>query len=369
MDLDITDGVSRLTLNEDAQSTTESTLNAFRAVSNRDLVDISEERRHGGKRRRTSPSPSPSPSVSEASASMSGSEEFSDDFSDSMSGSSMSSRRSRQRGMFSQRMSTARDGPMLSHARPAAAAPPPQTGGLHSSAAPPAFAQPTSFQHSPYMMADDPTEKQLLLLQLNELARQGTQLSRTFTMNDDIGHIRTELNFHKDTQSMESWVSMVEMGICVGAVMLQQANDRLGPFLALDGLSSEIPRKLDPLRPCIRKIYQQNYSSFQLSPVKQLLLGLATIVFGVHAQNKWGKGAALTGIMEKVTGIVASAPTTDKQPMQTAAAPAAEANASAEPPLVDPLASVGAAETPVQGATTTRVPLKPPSVATSAIIE
>lgn len=367
MDLDISDGLSRLSIADrgDAESTAESAIAAFRAVSNKDLIDVTDEGRKK-KRRRTTPSPSPSPEPSESGESESlASSEYSDDYSEE---SSQSSRRSgrRNRGMFSQRMSTVRDmmpPPAQHHAQQ-----PPLPTFQHAAAAPP---QPTSMQYSPYnMMSEDPTEKQLLLLQLNELARQGTQLSRTFTMNDDIGHIRTELNFHKDTQSMESWVSMVTMGLCVGAVMLQQANDRLGPFLSLEGLSTEMPQKLEPLKPCIRKIYQQNYSSFQLSPVKQLLLGLATIVFGVHAQNKWGKGAALTGIMEKVTGIVASAPTTAPPPK---AQPAAAAAAAAPEAPTDPLESVGdPAPAAAAPSGSTRVPLKPPSVMsqpTSAIIE
>ena len=231
--------------------------------------------------------------------------------------------------------------------------------------------QPRSFQTSPFAAMDfseDREEKQLLLLQLNELKRQGSKLSKEFTMEDSVGVLRCELNFHKDVAACESWTQMIIMGITVGSVVLEQVNARLGPFLELDGLSTEIGTKIEPLKPAIRKIYAESYSSFQLSAMKQLMLGLATIVFAHHAQQKWGKGSAVESVMSKITGIVANAPT--KQAMK---APESEPEAAAPTPAPAPAAPASVAE----GSTTApaRVPLRPPSANiasrsdTSAIIE
>ena len=346
---------------------TESVINTFRAVSNKDMVDISQERRR--KKRRVTPSPSPSPSVSSASEGSSDSGFSGDsDYSGSLLGesscssrSSASSRRSRRGGggVFSRMMTNARGGDH--HSMPAPVR-------EHTQHAPP----PPSMSFSPFESTEDKEEKQLLMLQLQDLKRSGVVLSREFTMQDSLGVMRTEINFHRDSQNQESWVSMMETAIVVGSVVLQTANDRFGKVLELEGLSTEMKTKIIPLRPCLRQIYREQYSSFQLSPMKQLILGLASVVFCVHAQNKYGRGSAVESVMSRVTGIISSSNATsgpasaaeEAQPAAPAPQPQAPAPAPSQPQA--PASQTGAAPA-------TRVPLRPPSAThntdTSVIIE
>ena len=68
----------------------------------------------------------------------------------------------------------------------------------------PMGAPPPSMSFSPFESAEDKEEKQLLMLQLQDLKRSGATLSKEFTMQDSLGVMRTEINFHRDSQNQES---------------------------------------------------------------------------------------------------------------------------------------------------------------------
>ena len=132
---------------------------------------------------------------------------------------------------------------------------------------------------------DNVGEKQALIVELNQLKSSGVVLSRDFTMDDNVGDMRFEVNRVRANSAAHDAGTMGTMGLELFLKTVESANSRWGPVLHLDGLSSTVDANRDVYKSVFSQLYKKHCKrGGGMTPELQL----AMLVGGSTLATHWG---------------------------------------------------------------------------------
>jgi hypothetical protein len=117
-------------------------------------------------------------------------------------------------------------------------------------------------------------EKQRLFLERRELIQKGVRYARELTMDDSIEDFRYDVDYGHSYLGMNDTVAFVRNGIPLVLSMLEMANNKFGPFLAIQNWSTEIAQNIrsEPQRwnNVLEQLYRRYWRKGSINPILQL---------------------------------------------------------------------------------------------------
>lgn len=107
---------------------------------------------------------------------------------------------------------------------------------------------------------ENTVKKQALLLELTQMKRDGVQLSREYTDEDDIELMSYEIERHKQTQNENTMVGMFKVGLNMGCHGLQMLNQVKGPWIPMKGWAEAVTADMNVYDRPLRRIHRQYFS-------------------------------------------------------------------------------------------------------------
>ena len=86
--------------------------------------------------------------------------------------------------------------------------------------------------------------------------QHGVRLTRRYTVDDNLADMQLEVRRHLIQMEEDSTVKFMKDAIRIGCTGLEMMNNRLGPFLELDGWSNETCKDMDRYNLPLSKIYK-----------------------------------------------------------------------------------------------------------------
>lgn len=199
------------------------------------------------------------------------------------------------------------------------------------------------------MPVDDRAEKQAALLELQALARDGVQLTRSFSMEDSASDMMFELNRIRSSFDTHSAVGMMTDGLQLGMKCVEMANARWGPVLHLDGWSTTVDHDRERFKRVLAKLYKKHWRrGAMMSPEAELALLLGGSAAMHHFQYKMGANPASnkSGIFGSFGNIMNMFGQTSAPPARSSGgdAGAGESSFSQRPPMRRPNTQVHVTE-------------------------
>jgi hypothetical protein len=155
-------------------------------------------------------------------------------------------------------------------------------------------------------------EKQSALHDLERLRCSGVQLSKAYSIQDDIDDIKFEIQKHAAIADEVRKVKLMKGGVQVGLRAIEWGNNKLGPFLELTGWASELTSDMgqfdEPLARIYRKYWRRSTSSPEMD-MAQIIIGSAAMF---HMRHKLGDIVRDMGSMNTDAPIP---PTQSSQPV------------------------------------------------------
>lgn len=164
---------------------------------------------------------------------------------------------------------------------------------------------------------DNSSEKQALLVELNSLKMSGVLLTRDFTMQDNVGDMRFELNRIRSTAAANDAGALGTLGLAFFLKTVEGANSRWGPIMHLDGLSQTVATNREMYQSVLSKLYKKHCRKGEvMTPEMQLALLLGGSTLATH----WGhmSGKTTDEIQELMKNYM---PSSLKSPMQNSPPP------------------------------------------------
>lgn len=155
---------------------------------------------------------------------------------------------------------------------------------------------------------DDMLAKQSVLLDLDRLRLRGVRLTREYTIADNLEDMTFELQRHLSHIDEESTVSMMRDVVRVMCTGIEMGNARFGPWLELDGWSTEVCSDIGRFDPALSGLYRKYFRRGTSSPEMQMVTALAGSVSVYHLKKKFldGKSDVLGGGGFNLGGIAAN---------------------------------------------------------------
>jgi hypothetical protein len=101
-------------------------------------------------------------------------------------------------------------------------------------------------------------EKQALMVELNELRGSGVLLSRDFTMGDNVGDMRFEVNRVRANSAATNAGAMGTLGLQFFMRSVESANSKWGPILHMDGLAQTVDENKEVYRSVFSQLYKKH---------------------------------------------------------------------------------------------------------------
>ena len=153
-------------------------------------------------------------------------------------------------------------------------------------------------------------QKRKYLIELQKLKMQyNIQLTREYTMDDDLIDIRFEYESHQSNMDIVSHVNFMRNCLSVAFVLIELANEKVGPILELNGWSEHMRKDMKKFDRVLEKFYHMFWRKGQMSPYMEF----GWLIFGSmlmwHVQNKYLGGFPVSSLMNNMGG---SNPTTTR---------------------------------------------------------
>jgi len=165
---------------------------------------------------------------------------------------------------------------------------------------------------------NDKKEKIELLNKLQRLEQKGFDVSRRFTMDNNLDEIRDEYNRLLDAQHLAASLRFQRqalMGIVTG---LEWANGKFDPFdLKLDGWSESVHENVEDFDEIFEELYDKYKERGKMPPEARLILALGGSGFMCHVSNTFLKSR-----MPNVDDVLRSNPDLARQVAGAAASAA-----------------------------------------------
>eukprot|EP00965_Chrysotila_dentata_P019331 643177-Pleurochrysis_carterae.AAC.1 len=117
-------------------------------------------------------------------------------------------------------------------------------------------------------------EKQSILMELERLRHRGVHHTRTYTLKDSIADMKFELRRHLLNIEESNAVSFMRDAMRIAFTGIEFANNSIGPFLHLDGWSSEMSRDMGKYDHALSGLYKKYWRRSSTSPEMQLTIGI-----------------------------------------------------------------------------------------------
>lgn len=132
-------------------------------------------------------------------------------------------------------------------------------------------------------------EKMGYLLELKKLRSQGANLTREYSTSDKLQDIKYEFERQKINLDVINGVSLMGDGLKFTLSGVEMANERLGPFLNLNGWSESVTSDMSRYNHVLERIYRRYFarSMSSLNPCVELGAILAGSMLMHHFQSKF----------------------------------------------------------------------------------
>jgi len=136
--------------------------------------------------------------------------------------------------------------------------------------------------------------KQSLLLEMDKMIKLGHVFTRKFTYDDPVEDMEYELEMKRVNDRHASSVNGLIQTGKTACTMLAFANEKMGPFLNLDGDSDDgnFFQKIDPFfekhRGDIEALYQTYFKRGPSNPIFNILVGIVGLFVTTHFANTYG---------------------------------------------------------------------------------
>lgn len=141
---------------------------------------------------------------------------------------------------------------------------------------------------------EDRLEKQAYLIELQQLEKKGVALSRAFSMDDSIAELEFEVTKQNAGLSTANSVAFMRDSLRLLISGVEVGNQKLGPFLSIDGWSSSVCHDMSRYDHALERVYKRYFRKQQLSPILELAWLLIGSMVMFHVKNKIF-GTASTG--------------------------------------------------------------------------
>lgn len=140
-------------------------------------------------------------------------------------------------------------------------------------------------------------QKQNVLMDLERLKQKGIQLSKNYTMADDIEDMRFEMKRHLLHAEECSSVAFMKDALGLACNGLEMLNSKVGPILALDGWAAEVNESIDKYDPAMEKLYRKYWKKpiGMGSPEMEIAIGIFGSMGMHHFKTKMGMKQKLPG--------------------------------------------------------------------------
>ena len=129
-------------------------------------------------------------------------------------------------------------------------------------------------------------EKQGFLIELQNLESRGARLSRRFTMRDGVAELEFEVNKQSGLLNTQSTVAFMRDSLRLLVHGVELANNRLGPFVSIEGWADSIVSDMGRFNAPLEKIYKQYFRKQQVSPLVELGWIIVGSLVMTHFKNK-----------------------------------------------------------------------------------
>jgi hypothetical protein len=144
----------------------------------------------------------------------------------------------------------------------------------------------------------DPVDKQMVLMELYSMKRDGVELSRDFTMDDSVDEMTFELNRLRAAMRVSNMASMATSATEFAMMAVEAANNKWGPVLHLDGWAATVSENRDEYRQVYTKLCKKHWRrGTEISPEMQLAGLVVGSAFANHLGHSVGKSSAAPGLM------------------------------------------------------------------------
>ena len=155
-------------------------------------------------------------------------------------------------------------------------------------AAPPKKAESDSDDESPPQPSfGSSTEKQGYLIELQALQNKGVRLTRKFTMKDTIEDLQFEYEKQNTNLTTANYVAFMKDTLKVAFTGIELGNNKLGPFLQLNGWAETATRDMDRYDHALERVYKKYWRKQQMSPLVELAWLIVGSMFMHHFKTKF----------------------------------------------------------------------------------
>lgn len=147
---------------------------------------------------------------------------------------------------------------------------------------------------------DERMEKQGYLIELRRMETRGVKLSRRFSENDSLAELEFEVAKQNAASSTENSVNFMRDMLRLVITGLEVGNNKLGPFLSMDGWAEATTRDMHRYDHALERIHRRYFRKHQMSPIMEmgwLLLGSLAMW---HFKSKFlGSGEPVSAAAER----------------------------------------------------------------------
>ena len=174
---------------------------------------------------------------------------------------------------------------------------------------------------------EDRLEKQAYLIELQQIEKKGTKLSREFSMQDSLAELEFEVSKQNTGLSTQNTVAFMRDSMRMVISGIEIGNAKLGPFLSIDGWGNSLSSDMSRYDHSLERIYKRYFRKQQMSPILELgwlILGSMIMfhvknkIFGVASNSSPAPGTSGTGGVSDLLGMFMGK---NKEPETTAVPP------------------------------------------------
>ena len=116
---------------------------------------------------------------------------------------------------------------------------------------------------------------------------QGVHLSREYSTGDSLEDIEWEFSRQKMNQDTVNSVALMRDTLKLIITGVELGNNRLGPFLNLDGWSSGMTSDMNRYDHCLERIYKQYFRKGSMNPIVELGFLMVSSMFMHHFKARF----------------------------------------------------------------------------------
>ena len=134
-------------------------------------------------------------------------------------------------------------------------------------------------------------EKQGYLIELEKLRAEGVQISRPYSMSDNLEDIQFEYDRHRSNIDTLNAVNFMRDGMQFLFQGIEMANSKWGPVLQLDGWSKDVTKDMQRYINVLERLYKKDWRKGSMAPEMELsmLVGGSMFTVSHSGQDGWGQ--------------------------------------------------------------------------------